>query len=58
MTSHVGLMLLFAVFVSLVFAVIAKDRPADQLQAGAKMFGSFIAAARPIIIPPTSPWRG
>lgn len=45
MTSHFGLMLLFAFFVSLVFAVIAKDRPAEQLKAGAKMFGSFIAAA-------------
>lgn len=45
MTSHFGLMLLFAFFVSLVFAVIAKDRPAEQLTAGAKMFGSFIAAA-------------
>ena len=45
MTSHVGLMILFAFFVSLVFAVIAKDQPADQLTAGGKMFGSFIAAA-------------
>jgi len=32
-------------FVSLIFATIAKDRPADQLKAGAKMFGTFIAAA-------------
>ena len=45
MTSHLGLMILFAFFVSLVFAVIAKDHPADQAKAGAKMFGSFIAAA-------------
>lgn len=45
MTSHFGLMILLAWFVSLVFATIAKDRPADQLKAGAKMFGSFIAAA-------------
>jgi hypothetical protein len=45
MTSHFGLMVVFAFFVSVVFAVIAKDRPADQLKAGAKMFGSFIAAA-------------
>ncbi len=45
MTSHFGLMLGFAFFVSLVFAVIAKDQPADQVKAGAKMFGSFIAAA-------------
>jgi hypothetical protein len=45
MTSHLGLMILFAFFVSLVFATIAKDTPADQLKAGAKMFGSFVAAA-------------
>ena len=45
MTSHAGLMIVFACFVSLVFAVIAKDSPADQLRTGAKMFGSFIAAA-------------
>lgn len=45
MTSHFGLMVLFAFFVSLVFAVIAKDQPADQVKAGAKMFGSFLAAA-------------
>ena len=45
MTSHFGLMILFALFVSLVFAVIAKDQPAEQLKLGARMFGSFIAAA-------------
>ena len=45
MTSHFGLMIVFALFVSLVFAVIAKDHPREQLQAGAKMFGSFVAAA-------------
>jgi hypothetical protein len=45
MTSHAGLMIVFAFFVSLVFAVIAKDQPAEQVKAGAKMFGSFIAAA-------------
>jgi hypothetical protein len=45
MTSHAGLMIVFAFFVSLVFAVIAKEHPREQLKAGAKMFGSFIAAA-------------
>jgi hypothetical protein len=45
MTSHFGLMIVFSLFVSLVFAVIAKDQPGDQLKAGAKLFGSFIAAA-------------
>jgi len=45
MTSHLGLMIVFAFFVSLVFATIAKDQPADQFKTGAKMFGTFIAAA-------------
>lgn len=45
MTSHLGLMIVFAFFVSLVFATIAKDDPADQFKTGAKMFGTFIGAA-------------
>ena len=45
MVSHVGVMLLFAFFVSVVFATIAKDTPKDQAVTGAKMFGLFAAAA-------------
>ena len=45
MTSHFGLMIVFALFVSLVFAVIGKDHPREQLKVGAKMFASFVAAA-------------
>jgi hypothetical protein len=45
MTSHFGLMIVFAFFVSLIFATIAKDTPAEQAKLGAKMFGTFIAAA-------------
>jgi uncharacterized membrane protein len=45
MTSHFGLMLLFAFFVSLIFATIAKDTPAEQARLGARMFAMFIAAA-------------
>lgn len=45
MTSHLGLMIVFALFVSLVFATIQKDTPAEQVRLGAKMFGMFIAAA-------------
>ena len=45
MTSHFGLMLVFAFFVSLVFATIAKETPAEQARLGAKMFGTFIGAA-------------
>jgi hypothetical protein len=45
MTSHLGLMILFAFFVSLIFATIAKDTPAEQARLGARMFGTFLGAA-------------
>jgi hypothetical protein len=43
--SHLLLMAIFAFFVSLVFAVIAKDNPRDQLRFGGLMFGGFLASA-------------
>ena len=45
MKSHLLLMMLFAFFVSLVFAVIAKDEARDQLRFGGLMFGGFLASA-------------
>ena len=45
MISHFLLMTLFAFFVSLVFAVIAKDTPRDQLRFGGLMFAGFLASA-------------
>jgi hypothetical protein len=45
MRSHFLLMALFAFFVSLVFAVLAKDEVRDQARLGALMFGAFIASA-------------
>ena len=45
MTSHFGLMIVFAFFVSVVFATIAKDTPQEQLRLGAKMLGTFVGAA-------------
>ena len=45
MQSHFVLLVIFAFFVSLVFAVIAKDQPADQLKFGGMMFGGFLASA-------------
>ena len=45
MQSHFFLMLLFAVFVSLIFAVLMKDEPADQLKLGGMIFASFVATA-------------
>lgn len=45
MTSHVLLMLLFAFFVSIVFAVLLRDQPRAQLRTGGMMFAGFILAA-------------
>jgi len=45
MQSHIALLTLFAFFVSLVFAVIAKDDWHEQLRFGAMMFGGFLLSA-------------
>ena len=45
MQSHVVLLVVFAFFVSLVFAVIAKDDLPEQLRFGGMMFGGFLVAA-------------
>ena len=45
MRSHLLLMAIFAFFVSLVFAVIAKDETHEQLRLGGMMFGGFLASA-------------
>src|SRR4030095_12109871 len=41
-TSHLGLMLIFSLFVSVVFAVLTRDDPKEQLTLGARLFGGFI----------------
>jgi hypothetical protein len=43
--SHLLLMVLFAFFVSLVFAVISKDDVREQARFGGMMFGGFMVAA-------------
>ena len=45
MHSHVVLLTLFAFFVSLIFAVIAKDDAREQLRFGGLMFGGFLVSA-------------
>jgi hypothetical protein len=45
MASHFLLLVLFALFVSLVFAVIAKDQASEQLRFGGLMFAGFLASA-------------
>ena len=45
MSSHLGLMALFAFFVSLVFSLIAKDDLWGQLRMGGLMFAGFLISA-------------
>lgn len=45
MHSHLFLLVLFAMFVSLVFAVIARDNARDQIKLGGLMFAGFLASA-------------
>jgi hypothetical protein len=45
MRSHFLLLALFAFFVSLVFSLLAKDDPKEQVRFGGMMFLGFIGAA-------------
>lgn len=45
MTSHFLLMTLFSFLVAVVFAVLMKDRPRDQIRFGAMVFGGFMVSA-------------
>jgi hypothetical protein len=45
MTSHFTLLLVFAFLVAVVFAVLMKDQPKEQLRFGAIVFGGFVATA-------------
>jgi hypothetical protein len=45
MHSHLFLLVLFAFFVSLVFAVIARDDARGQIKLGGLMFAGFVASA-------------
>lgn len=45
MTSHLLLLLLFAVLVSSVFATLSRDDPRAQLRTGAMMVAGFLVAA-------------
>jgi hypothetical protein len=42
---HFLLLVLFAFFVSLVFAVLMRDEPREQLRTGGMLFGAFVGAA-------------
>ena len=45
MTSHFLLMTLFSFLVAVVFAVLMKDKPRDQVRFGAMVFGGFMMSA-------------
>ena len=45
MRSHLVLLMLFAFFVSLVFAVLMRDDPRAQLKTAGMMLGAFVVAA-------------
>jgi hypothetical protein len=43
-TSHFGLMVIFALFVSVVFATLMRDEPRQQLAFGGRLFAGFVGA--------------
>jgi hypothetical protein len=45
MHSHFLLLVLFAFFVSLNFALLSKNEPKDQMRFGGLMFAGFLIAA-------------
>jgi hypothetical protein len=42
-TSHIGLMVLFAFFVSTTFATLMRDSVAEQVHLAARLLGGFVA---------------
>ncbi|MBF8300179.1 MAG: hypothetical protein HW394_549 [Acidobacteria bacterium] len=42
MSSHLGSMVVFALFVSVVFAALMRDDPAEQLRLGLRLFGGLV----------------
>jgi hypothetical protein len=45
MQSHLVLLVVFAFFVSLVFAILTKDEAREQLRLGGMLFAGFVIAA-------------
>lgn len=42
MSSHLGSMVVFALLVSVVFAALMRDAPAEQVRLGLRMFGGLV----------------
>jgi hypothetical protein len=45
MTSHLGVMAIFAVCVATVFGALLRSDPKEQLRTGARIFGGLVAGA-------------
>ena len=45
MTSHLGMMIVFAACVSIVFGTLTRDEPRDQLRMGWRIFGALTIGA-------------
>jgi hypothetical protein len=43
-TSHLGLMALFSLFVSIAFAALMRETPGEQVRFGLRLFAGFMAA--------------
>jgi hypothetical protein len=43
-TSHVGLMVIFALFVSVVFAALMRETPGEQVRFGLRLLAGFVGA--------------
>jgi heme/copper-type cytochrome/quinol oxidase subunit 4 len=44
-TSHFLLLLLFSFLVAVVFAILMRNEPRDQVRFGAMVFGAFVVSA-------------
>jgi len=44
MTSHFGLMVIFSLFVSVVFATLMRDELSEQLAFGGRLLAGFVGA--------------
>jgi len=42
MTTHLGVMVVFALFVSVVFAALMRDDPKEQVRLGARLFAGLV----------------
>ena len=44
MTSHLGMMVVFSLLVSGVFAVLMREEPVEQAKLGARLVAAFVGA--------------